>query len=180
MRNLVCHIVFDHYTKDSRVRRLVKTLKENDYIIFVVCLRDGKEKIYEAKENIKVIRIPLRKKRASMIRRLYEYFLFEIAAFILASIVFFRYRIRLFHINTLPDFPVFSCIIPNLFGAKVILDFHFKNLIKSSINRHDHLLISLPIIQSLSGLEKLSDWHLNINFLPDFSKVVRSNRCFYD
>ena len=35
-----------------------------------------------------------------------------------------KYNYRLIHVNNIPDFLVFTAIIPKLFGTKIILDIH--------------------------------------------------------
>ena len=40
------------------------------------------------------------------------------------SALFFERRYRVVHVNNMPDFLVFTTIIPRLFGIKVILDIH--------------------------------------------------------
>gem|GEM_PF-1024758 len=121
----LCHIVYDEFPHDSRVRRYTNLLVQSGVETFVVCA--GRASSNYEPENagiVKVYRLPMRKRRSSFGRRLFEYLTFEVYAFAMASYLFFRHRVKVFHIHNLPDFLVFSCVIPKLFGARVILDFH--------------------------------------------------------
>ena len=124
MKKKICHVFFDEYPKDSRIRRYTNALIENDFEVFIISLNDGTFKFFENKNSIKIFRIPLKKKRGTFIRRIWEYFIFQLYATLLTAFVFIRFRVKLFHVSTLPDFLVFSCFIPKLFNSKIILDFH--------------------------------------------------------
>lgn len=121
---IVCHLFFDEYPKDSRIRRYVNSLKSEGYEVVVISLNNNTAAKYEEINGVKVYRINLKKKRGSFSRRLYEYALFEIIAFIYAIRIYIAYKPEIFHIHTLPDFLVFAALIPKLYGSKVILDFH--------------------------------------------------------
>jgi glycosyltransferase involved in cell wall biosynthesis len=120
----LCHVFFDEYPKDSRIRRYTNTLRQNNYNICIICIGTNESFHEVLSNNVHIYRLRLQKKRSTILRRLTEYFLFEIFSFFMTSYVFFRHNIRIFHVHTLPDFLVFSCIIPKIFGARIILDFH--------------------------------------------------------
>jgi len=119
------------------VRRYTNFLVQNGVETFIICA--GRASSNYEPENagiVKVYRLPMRKRRSSFGRRLFEYLTFEVYAFAMASYLFFRHRVKIFHIHNLPDFLVFSCVIPKLFGAKLILDFHelFPELMMQQVN----------------------------------------------
>ncbi|HWP47307.1 MAG TPA: glycosyltransferase family 4 protein [Candidatus Limnocylindrales bacterium] len=124
MEKKLCHVFFDEFPKDSRIRRYTNTLLAHEFKVFIVCIKGDSKKILEHNGNINIYRVPLRKKRSSFMRRLWEYFLFEVFSFLIVSYLCLRHRIRLFHVHTLPDFLVFTCWIPKILGSKIILDFH--------------------------------------------------------
>ena len=123
-KKVICHIFFDEYPKDSRIRRYANCLIYEGYEVIVISLNNGSTNKYEEINGVKVYRINIKKKRGSFSRRLYEYALFEIVAFIYAIRIYIAYKPEIFHIHTLPDFLVFAALIPKLYGSKVILDFH--------------------------------------------------------
>ena len=119
-----CHIFFDEYPKDSRIRRYTNLLLNNGYRVIVVSSYSPGLKFFEKSNKLIVFRLPVRKKRGSFVSRFFEYFLFSSVSSIILSWIKIIYNPKIFHVHTLPDFLVFSCLIPKLFGSKIILDFH--------------------------------------------------------
>lgn len=123
--NKICHVVFDRFPNDSRVRRYANSLLERGWDVSVVCIGDGTDGTIEGVgKRLRIFRLPLKKRRSSFARRIAEYFVFEVYAFLMVTYIFLRHRVTTYHVHTLPDFLVFSCFVPRLFGARVILDFH--------------------------------------------------------
>lgn len=156
-----CHLVFDEYPKDPRVRRYSNVLKENGYFVIVICITNGKSPLLEKSYNEIIIRIPIKKTRGGGLRRIFEYTVFQLYATIISSLIYLFFRVRNFHVHTLPDFLVFSCIIPRLFGERVILDFHelFPEFMMQykSYSDYNHLLIKVILF-----IEKISYHFANI------------------
>jgi glycosyltransferase involved in cell wall biosynthesis len=121
----ICMVVYSHYPKDQRVRREVETLKENGAEVHVICLKNEDEKRSEILDNVSIHRIPLKLRRSGgyvLYFLRYSMFLFLSAA--LLKTLFFRYRFKVIHVHSLPDYEVFCAFAPKLMGAKVILDLH--------------------------------------------------------
>lgn len=155
MNKKLCHVFFDEYPKDSRVRRYTNALIENGYEVYIISSNNGNFKFFEKEKNINIFRLPIKKKRKSFLRRIWEYFVFQFYSTILVTYIFVKYKVRMYHVHTLPDFLVFSCILPKLFGAKIILDFH--ELFPEFMMQHkSNLKYSSFIIKILLFQEKLS------------------------
>lgn len=143
--NKICHIFFDEYPKDSRVRRYCNALLENGYEVFVLSIHSKGEEYIEHSKHLHIYRVPIAKRRSTFVRRIFEYVIFEIIACIFSIWVFLIRGVKIFQFHTLPDFLVFSAVIPKIFGAKIILDFHelfpeFMQQLKPSLSFQ-----SLPI-----------------------------------
>ncbi len=80
--------------------------------------------------------------------------LFLILATLHVGARFFRRRYRLIHVHNLPDFLVFSAVIPRLFGTSVILDIH-DTMPESYATKFD-LDLTHPLISALRVEERLS------------------------
>ena len=119
----VCMIVHSYYPWDIRVKRAAEALAER-YNVDVICLRNDKEAKKETSGNINVYRLPVKRKRSGAFRYIYEYFLFLTLSSIKLNILHLKKRYKVIHIHTLPDFLVFSAVIPKLTGSTVILDMH--------------------------------------------------------
>lgn len=114
-------VVYSHYSRDARVRRYAESLAREKHRVDVICLPEE----YSPKEkNINLVKFPFNRSRRGRIWYIIEYFLFFIYSFLILSIKNIFLGFRLIHINNMPDFLVFTAVIPKLLGTKVILDMH--------------------------------------------------------
>jgi len=121
----ICVVRHGYSPDDARDRKEILALLEKGHSVDVICLR--KKKGQFAREecgDANIIRIPIVHKRGCMSRYFFEYG----ASFIIISIVLLylhlRKRYDCIQVSTLPDFLVFTTIIPKILGAKVVLDLH--------------------------------------------------------
>ena len=121
IRNIAL-VVYSHYSRDARVRRYADALSGLNYSVDVICL---KENYRSNNPNIKLIRYPFERKRLpGAYRYIFEYLFFFLYSLILLSLKNLNNKYSLIHVNNMPDFLVFSTVIPKLTGTKVILDMH--------------------------------------------------------
>ena len=121
----VCMVVYSYYPMDQRVRREAETLKENGANVHVICLRNENEMRFDIHNEISIYRVPLEKRRSeSYLAYLSRYFLFLFLSTALLTRLFMKYKYKVVHTHSLPDYLVFCGFIPKLFGAKIILDLH--------------------------------------------------------
>jgi glycosyltransferase involved in cell wall biosynthesis len=120
----LCMVVFNYYEIDSRVKRHAEFLADCGWHIDIIALKSHFEKSMQKFPTIRVYEIPIAKKRGSFIRYIYQYLVFCILSFILLTCLYIRNRYLLIQINNLPDFLVFSALIPRLAGCPVLLDMH--------------------------------------------------------
>jgi len=124
MRKYICFIVQNYYQYDVRVKRYVNVLLNNGYYVDVIALSERGMPFIEKQDKFSIFRIGLPKKRGSLIRYFMEYLIFFLESTFLVSILYFKKRYDIIHVNTLPDFLVFSTLFVKLLGAKIILDMH--------------------------------------------------------
>lgn len=120
----ICHVVQSNYLRDPRVRREAEALAREGYDVDVIALKEKNRRRKETVNGVHITRVPLARRRATVFRYLLEYSLFFLAVSALMSVRIFTRRYDLIHINNMPDFLVFSTILPKLFGAKIVLDVH--------------------------------------------------------
>ncbi|MBN8584156.1 MAG: glycosyltransferase [Ignavibacteria bacterium] len=120
----VCHLLYEEYPRDPRVRRYVNALNSTGRNCIVVCSKKKNEKYFENIEGNLVYRIPVSKKRGSFFLTLLEYLLFAWISSFLLLYLQLRYRFKIVHVHTLPDFLIFAALWNKIFGAKLILDLH--------------------------------------------------------
>lgn len=122
--NRVCVVRHGYYPSDPRVYKEVKVLAEAGYEVDVICLKNPGERLRERTGAVRVIRFPHSHRRGSTFRYASEYGLSILLIGLLLPLRFLRRRYSLIQVNTLPDFLVFTTLIPRLFGARVLLDMH--------------------------------------------------------
>jgi len=119
-----CIIRHAGYPQDPRKVKQATVLLEAGYTVDVICLREKGQKTFEDVQGVQVYRIPLTHKRGGALGYILEYGL----SFIIMSCVllyrFLRCRYKVIHVSTMPDFLVFTTILPRMLGAKVLLDLH--------------------------------------------------------
>lgn len=120
----ICVIRHYYFPLDPRVRREVEALSSAGHSVDVICLRQPGERRRERLGRVTVWRLPMRHRRGSLARWLYEYAAFTIMAGLLAGALCVRRRFDLVQVNTVPDTLVFAAVIPKLLGVPVLLDLH--------------------------------------------------------
>jgi glycosyltransferase involved in cell wall biosynthesis len=91
----------------------------------VVCLRKPGEPPEEVVDGVTVYRVPVsRRKGSGVFMQFLEYFEFFLLAFGRVTSLHLRRRYAVVQVHNLPDFLVFTGLVPRLMGARVILDLH--------------------------------------------------------
>jgi glycosyltransferase involved in cell wall biosynthesis len=125
VRKRVLMITHSYYPQDPRVRREAEALVDAGFGVDVLCLRKPGERARAVHNGVGVFRLPVRRhRRSGPLVYSIEYLLFFLAATIAVAVLFARRGYRVFQAHTIPDFLVFSTIVPRLLGAPVILDMH--------------------------------------------------------
>ncbi len=119
----ICHVLHGPYLTDPRVRREAEALAEAGWEVDVICLHEDGKPRRDSVNNVRILRLPLARRRGSVVRYLFEYVaFFAMTAGVLVTRLTKRYQV--IHVNNMPDFLVFAAILPKLFGAKILLDVH--------------------------------------------------------
>lgn len=165
----VLMLVYSYYPGDTRVRREALTLKENGFEIDIICLKKSSERKREVFENINILRINNRKKRRGFFIYLINYLFFFIKSFFTVTTYYVRKNYSIIHIHNMPNFLVFSALIPKAFGSKVILDIHdpMPELLTSALNTNNRILRKILLLE-----EKFSILFAN--------KIITTNLAFKD
>lgn len=170
MNKRICTVIFAYYPMDPRARRGVEALVDAGFEMDLICLRNQDEAPEEIIHGVHTYRLPLQKKRGSKLRYLWEYFAYFVLAFFKLSWLFIRKRYRIVHVNNMPDFLVFSALIPRLFGCKVVLD--LQDPMPEVFIAKYNMKPSHWLIRTLRVLEKLSATFAN--------EVLTANIAFED
>lgn len=118
----VAMITFDWYPFDPLVRRIAVAAVDEGHQVDVICLRQKQEQRYEECDGVRVYRLPMdRGYGQSLLLTLLVWFWFTLRAGFKIAGLHFKRRYHVIHVHNMPDFLVFSALVPKLFGAKVIL-----------------------------------------------------------
>lgn len=158
MKKQVCMIAYTIYEYDNRVRREAEALTSlNEYAVTLLCLKKDDISRNYLLNNVEIIEINQAKYQGSSnIKYLSSYLKFTLKAFFACSSLFFKRKFDIIHIHNMPNFLVFSSLMPRLFGKKIILDLHDQVLETYSVKfrgRFDKFIFKI-----LSWEEATSCW----------------------
>jgi glycosyltransferase involved in cell wall biosynthesis len=118
-------MVVDNHYPDVRVEREAHALLDRGYAVDVICLRREGEPRVERMGVLSVYRLPGRRHRgASPLLQLWEYVTFMVLATAMVTLRHMRTPYASVQVHNVPDFLVFSALLPKLRGSGVILDLH--------------------------------------------------------
>ncbi len=123
MTKRICFIRQSIYPYELSFRREVETLYQAGYITHVITQRDtttgNASQPNEVIDGVFVHRLPLSRERTNIARYLYDYLAFTFLAGAKVTALHLREPFDVIQVNTMPDFLVFSTLIPKLLGARV-------------------------------------------------------------
>ena len=138
-------VLYSYYATDPRPRREAEALARAGMEVDVICLRrDSSEPWHEKMNGVDVYHVPLKRRRSGKLVYIAQYAWFLICAFVFLALKSFKKRYQIVHVHNMPDFLVFSSIVPKLRGAKVVLDLHdpMPELFRSIYGLpEDHLIV---------------------------------------
>lgn len=124
-RGTILMMAYSHYESDPRVIREAEAAVEEGFEVDFLALRKPGAMPVEIIRGVRVIRLNQGKYRGGgRGRYVLGYLSFFLKCLAKTSRLFVTRRYKVIHVNNMPDFLVFSSVIPKLFGAKVILDIH--------------------------------------------------------
>src|SRR5574338_242328 len=125
-----CMIVYATYPLgETRVQREAEALLRKGYDVDVICIRLPDDLRVDNYKGVRIFRenyrFPLLGSNKTGIRgKFFNYIRFFFAAASRVTRLHLKARYDVVHVHNLPDFLVFSALIPKLMGARVILDLH--------------------------------------------------------
>lgn len=119
-------VAYTNYLIDARVRREAETLATlPNYKVLVMVLKESTSPRAYSIDGVEVRELNVNKYRGkSNGRYLMSYCIFLLLAFWTCNKLFWKNGLDIVHIHNMPNFLIFSAIIPYLFGRKIILDIH--------------------------------------------------------
>jgi glycosyltransferase involved in cell wall biosynthesis len=119
----ICLIRHSVYPYELSFRREVETIYRAGFETHVICLNTNKNDL-QAEEiigGVYVHRMPLTRKKTSIIRYIYDYLSFFLLTAFTVTKLHLQHRFVAIQVNTMPDFLVFATLIPKILGAKIVV-----------------------------------------------------------
>ena len=118
-------LAYTFYETDNRVRRYAEALvKRGDCVDTIVLGQEGQPR-FETIRGVNVFRIQKRvRDERGPFTYLAKLLMFFFRSAWSVSLRHLRARYDIIHVHSVPDFQVFSTLLPKLMGARVILDIH--------------------------------------------------------
>lgn len=123
-RGSVCIVRHSYYPAELNVKREAEALLDDGFRAHVICLRGEGEAAREVIDGVEVHRLPVGHQRGRILRYLFEYNAFFTLASWKLCALHRRHKFRVIQVNTMPDYLVFTTMLPKLSGAKVLLHMH--------------------------------------------------------
>jgi len=120
----VCMIVHQYYYRDPRVQRYAEALADAGAQVDVLCPQDQNRSFAKQRNRVRVFTIPLSRGYRGRGSYPLEYgaaFIFYTARLLA---LYIKNRYQVLHVHNMPDFLVFTALVPRIFGANLILDIH--------------------------------------------------------
>jgi len=115
-------IAYSEYSGDPRIRREAEAAVEANFNVNMLVLCEEKDQP-DLINGVRLIYLGMSQYRGSSnLKYILSYISFFMR--LLAHFFINPLSYSLIHVNNMPDFLVFSAIIPKLFGTKIILDYH--------------------------------------------------------
>jgi glycosyltransferase involved in cell wall biosynthesis len=149
-------VVYNWYETDNRVMRYAEALVSRGDSVDVIAVRLPGQAPFVRYRGVDLYRIQTRLADESSGRLNY---LFRLTRFLLKSSwivtkLHLHHPYSVVHVHSVPDFEVFSTLVPKIFGAKVILDIHdlvpelFASKFRAS--RRSMIFRALVVVERLS------------------------------
>ncbi len=150
----ICMIAYTKYSTDARVRRTAETLAAAGYSVTMLALAEGASPRNYLHYGVRVKELRIRKYRGhSSLAYILSYVRFMILSFLACSAGALRLQVDMVHVHNMPDFLVFSALVPKLLGKRIVLDIH-DSMLETYGSRFDEI----PVL-----MEKVLLWEERIS-----------------
>ncbi|MBN1569570.1 MAG: glycosyltransferase [Acidobacteria bacterium] len=161
-------LLYSIYPADPRPKRAAETFVEQGMDVDVICLRENtSDKSKDCIDGVNITRLPIRRRRDCVIAYIIRYATFLIYCAVLLALRYPKRKYEIIHVHNMPDFLVFSAMLPKLFGARIVLDLHdpMPELMRSIFG----LPSGHPFVVALMQLEKWSIRFADFVLTPNVS-----------
>ncbi len=121
----ICMVAYTYYPADTRVKREAEALVDRGDTVDMICLGKKGEDRIRIQNGVRLLQ-PLMGQYQGSSAAIYltNYLVFFIAASAWLALLHLKHPYQVIQVHTMPDFLVFTAMVPKLLGVKVILDVH--------------------------------------------------------
>ena len=112
--------IIRHRDYELQVRREAEALRDAGFDVDVIGIREQGHGLVEIDDGVRIIRLPVSRERGSRARYVFDYALFFVLVTVLVGVLHVQRRYAVVQTNSMPDFLVFTAIVPRLLGAKIV------------------------------------------------------------
>jgi glycosyltransferase involved in cell wall biosynthesis len=112
------------YEIDARVRGAAETLTHAGNQVDLLCLGRGTSEASNTDDSLRIFRFSVVRNHSSSIESLAKYALFFMWALAFITVHHLRRRYDIVYVHNMPNFLVFTGVLPKLTGAKAVIDVH--------------------------------------------------------
>lgn len=119
----IATITFDWFPHEPRALRTAEAAAHAGHQVDVICLQQPGKKSHDIYNGIHICRVPMnRGPRRPLLITILQWSWFLILAAVTVTWLHLKRPYDIVHVHNMPDFLVFSALVPKLLGAKIILD----------------------------------------------------------
>jgi glycosyltransferase involved in cell wall biosynthesis len=121
----ICMVGYTNLSHDARPKREAETLVHHGFRVYFINLHDEREPPVCKRNGVVLLQVKTKKYAGkNQLRYFLSYIDFFIRSFLKVSALTLRGRVDAVHIHNMPDFMVFTALLPRLQGKMVVLDVH--------------------------------------------------------
>jgi glycosyltransferase involved in cell wall biosynthesis len=117
-------VACSYFETDPRIRRAAEALLQRGHRVDLVCLVDPGTHTARQAGLLRFHRLPSRRERGTGARYLFKYGFFFLWTFGKLSWLAIRQRYDVVFVHNMPNFLVFTAVVPKITGTKILLDVH--------------------------------------------------------
>jgi len=155
----VCMVAYAQYTSDARIKAYVRSIENSGGTVDLLVLKEDGKPLMEAIGNSRVFYLTEKYQGGNPSRYILSYLKFFFVSLFRLSLLFLKEWYDVIHVHNMPNFLVYTAILPRFFGKKVILDVHdlmtVNYIVKFGLDEESLLIRCLRLEQ------KVSSWFAN-------------------
>ena len=119
-----CMVGVTNYLGDARVRGYAEWLVKAGHKVDVISVHTYPSNKMVEINGVRVYLVSTRQQKKSRVTYLLDYAFSFLRLCFFLNRLYLKNRYDIIHVHNMPDFIVFSAILPKLFGSRIILDIH--------------------------------------------------------